>query len=692
MGAVRFASAEEVCGAAGRGLARTLGTALLALLLTGALPEAAPHEDPAAGLRAGLAARDAGRPADAARHFAAVAAQHPAIADHAERLRIEALVEAGALDEAITAARSHLERFPDALVRDRVERALGHALIRRGASGAGREALAAALARARDDETRAALRLARGASFEAEGLSHDAAAEYLRIWRDLPSARVEPEAAAGLDRLEVLAGVPPRDAAAWAARSRALYDALANEKALAATKTALGLSLPPAERLALRRQRAFLLFRLRRYAEAEAAFAALEDGEARLFHARALARSGRISESVTAFEALAASPVPEGVQARFLAATLLEGEGETERAAAHFTAVAERAATAELRGAARWRLGWAAYLAGQREEALGHFARLATEAPDPIDRLRARYWRGRALAAGRAEEAAREYRALAHEAPFSYYGWRAAERLADAPPLAPPPPPALAALAAALPETSRMRIRILVDAGLLEEAAAETDRLARGRRGREDRLALAALYTEADQFHAAQRLALSAARDGLHVAPDPMRPEPWWFAWPHAFADLVEAAVEAAGGGASAALVWAVMREESAYRPDAVSTVGARGLTQIMPATGARLASQRGWPEFDAEVLFDPARNVELGAFYLSQLLARFEGRVSAAVAAYNAGSEPVARWLAERGDLADDEWVETIPYDQTHRYVKRVLRSLHAYQLLYGAASGLRQ
>ena len=83
------------------------------------------------------------------------------------------------------------------------------------------------------------------------------------------------------------------------------------------------------------------------------------------------------------------------------------------------------------------------------------------------------------------------------------------------------------------------------------------------------------------------------------------------------------------------------------------------------------------------EDLFEPAVNIRLGASLLEDLLDRFDGRASAAVASYNAGHVSVARWLA-RNDLADDEWVEEIPYDQTRGYVKRVLRSMHAYRVLY--------
>jgi soluble lytic murein transglycosylase len=105
-----------------------------------------------------------------------------------------------------------------------------------------------------------------------------------------------------------------------------------------------------------------------------------------------------------------------------------------------------------------------------------------------------------------------------------------------------------------------------------------------------------------------------------------------------------------------------------------------------MPDTGRRLAADLGAATFDPAELFVPERNLELGTFYLSQLVDRFDGRLSAAIASYNAGPEAVARWLAADAGREDDEWVESIPYDQTRSYVKRVLRSVYVYRALYGS------
>ena len=91
-----------------------------------------------------------------------------------------------------------------------------------------------------------------------------------------------------------------------------------------------------------------------------------------------------------------------------------------------------------------------------------------------------------------------------------------------------------------------------------------------------------------------------------------------------------------------------------------------------------------GLSSYEDDHLFAPETNIALGAHYLAELSARFDGALPAAIASYNAGPDAVSGWLSEPSESLTDEWVETIPYDQTRSYVKRVLRSLQAYRMLY--------
>ena len=153
---------------------------------------------------------------------------------------------------------------------------------------------------------------------------------------------------------------------------------------------------------------------------------------------------------------------------------------------------------------------------------------------------------------------------------------------------------------------------------------------------------------------------------------------------PRPYPELVRAA--AARHGLDPNLIWAVMRVESVYNPSIVSYAGAIGLLQIMPRTGRLIAHALGRTDFTTADLLDPATNIEFGAWYLRSLLDRFEGRIPLAIASYNGGPHNVRRWMADHSpDLPVDALCERIPFDQTFRYVRRVLHHYRAYRASEG-------
>lgn len=131
-----------------------------------------------------------------------------------------------------------------------------------------------------------------------------------------------------------------------------------------------------------------------------------------------------------------------------------------------------------------------------------------------------------------------------------------------------------------------------------------------------------------------------------------------------------------------------VIYTESKFRERAVSRVGARGLMQIMPKTGAEIAQALGErldpedPE-DLERLFDPETSIRYGCYYLRQQLDRFDQNAAVTLAAYNAGPEKAAKWLKEYG-LDDDGRIKYIPYPETSNYVTRVFGAQKIYAFLY--------
>jgi len=128
------------------------------------------------------------------------------------------------------------------------------------------------------------------------------------------------------------------------------------------------------------------------------------------------------------------------------------------------------------------------------------------------------------------------------------------------------------------------------------------------------------------------------------------------------------------------ALVAAVTRAESAWMPGARSPADARGLMQVLPATAAGVARRIGM-EFDGPAaLYRPVTNLRLGTAYMREMLDRHGGRPYFAMAAYNAGPAPVARWRSQRPDFDPDFWIETINYRETREYVARVM----AFSVIY--------
>ncbi|MEM9174881.1 MAG: lytic transglycosylase domain-containing protein [Myxococcota bacterium] len=334
---------------------------------------------------------------------------------------------------------------------------------------------------------------------------------------------------------------------------------------------------------------------------------------------------------------------------------------------------------------ALWREGWAQFQTQAWADARVTFTTLAKRTDDPISALRPTYWRARAAGkAGNAAQERKELEALARSFPLTYYGWRARERLGLDDGGFARPERTLAEGTRRIDDETIERAALLIEAGLDDLARDELRFAARRVRGFHDRTQVGVLLARVGDYHRANELVVTAYADSLSRGLQPGREALWWLAWPPAHRDTIEA-VFPEDAAIEPALVQAIMREESHYRVDARSSVGALGLLQLMPSTASQLARENDRADFVVEDLFDPETNIALGARYLDQLSRRFDGRLSAAIASYNAGPRRVSTWL--RGDAAaleDDVWVENIPYDQTRAYVKRVQRSLHVYERFY--------
>jgi soluble lytic murein transglycosylase len=160
----------------------------------------------------------------------------------------------------------------------------------------------------------------------------------------------------------------------------------------------------------------------------------------------------------------------------------------------------------------------------------------------------------------------------------------------------------------------------------------------------------------------------------------------WQLSYPRPYSATVEAA--AAEFDVDPLLLWAAMREESRYDPEALSYVGAKGLMQVMPPTQTWIAEQLG-EDISPGDAFTPEANIRMGAWFFHFLLDYFDGDLDLAIAGYNAGAASVDSWQADPLVSNRDDFLRWIGFGQTREYLERVSLSYRVYQELYASATG---
>lgn len=633
-----------------------------------------------------LAARrlvDGGRSADAARFLPRPFPDDAPLAPHAGLLRARILLAEGRFEEAEAAARSAaMPAFPGT---DESMRVAARALEERGRLD---EAVVLL-----DESSSWPLRLEAARLAGARGRTEDARARFARIVFDSEDP-VSAERA--LDSILDLVPDP-------AARFEAAEDARLLETArrwteegrpgpalrlLRAARAPAGAPLSPERAL----EEAHALWRLGRDAEARApAMRAREgSGEVRDGGAYLLARldlsRGRVGAWRAALEALARSPGASAWKLRALRDLAGAGEGSPSattlaRYRRYRTAAGDRAdPTALLRefwaawDLKRWR---------EAEEALERI--LSRDDMPPGVRAAALYWSGRRLeATGRRDEARRTvYAEILSRFPNHYYGGVLERHLGRPRPEArkeasPPPDAGACAAGGRWLEAARQldSVGLWPDAADSYRAAA---RLAPAPCARDAAVEAMGAALRAGSEADALEFADAAVGDRDACPAQAVPTEVWRRLYPAPAGDLVDR--ESTRAGLETWFVAAVIRQESAFQPRAVSSAGARGLLQIMPAVGAEWARRLRLSGYHADRLFEPEVNLRLGTAYLKALLDRFPFR-GAALAAYNAGPSRADRWLRP-GDR-EDAFVERIPIGETRLYVKRILTLERLYRIAW--------
>ena len=309
-----------------------------------------------------------------------------------------------------------------------------------------------------------------------------------------------------------------------------------------------------------------------------------------------------------------------------------------------------------------WERGWKNWKGGDAASALKNWERSITPSMERSWRARVLYWTARGNEAlGRKEKKEALLQTLRKDLPLSVYALLQAEKPLD---LLPGPPPTLDGLKPSELErwgfVSHARRRLLLrgDLPALYRAARIADWL-------DDSLGVYAV---------AGRLAGEITKGPVFYR------EAMEFLYPRPFREIVSKAAERFSVEKN--LVWAIMRQESAFNPTVTSWAGAAGLMQLMPGTAAGEARGLKMKKY---ALYNPEDNITLGTAHIARLLKSFT-RIEHAVAAYNAGGGSARRWLGERTDIPLDEWIEAVAYEETNDYVQKVMANLAVYRALYGA------
>src|SRR5665213_451750 len=308
------------------------------------------------------------------------------------------------------------------------------------------------------------------------------------------------------------------------------------------------------------------------------------------------------------------------------------------------------------------------------ERAVIYFQRLANNVTRPISKARGEYWEGRAYEAqGNLAQAYDHYR-LAAVYPEAFYGQLAIART-ESTPLMHLAETNVVPVARSEVENDPLmpQMRVLADLDQITYLRLFAEREAEVYSSPPHLKAFLETLTGWGYRQIALRMAKEAGYGGV-----------WMLNY--AFPTINLPAYRAPGHAPEPALVLALIRQETEFDPEAVSSAGAMGMMQVMLAAAKGSAKAAGLRYRPGDLLIDPDYNIQLGMVQFAGVYARAEGSLVLAIASYNAGPGNVRKWLAANGDPRDGkvdvlDWVEQIPFGETRNYVERVIENMEVYK-----------
>jgi soluble lytic murein transglycosylase len=636
---------------------------------------------------------DRNHPPDALKWFAA-ALHHPSRLDeyamfwHAQTLR-----QLGHNDEALPELAAFRQRFPGSVMTDLAVQSYAEGAIAQGDAQSAAKMLDACA----DTAQKPVLLLLRAQAREKSSSSIAAAKDYITIYYDFP---LSDEARAASQRIPALGrelgdafpGVP---LAQQTARAEALFTAHrwsdAHQEFEATLPQTAGADHDHAElRIAqIRSSQGGAASAL-----ASAKFSDPAAESERLYSLSQAYRNEKHESEMLAAITEEAARFPQGqwtAEALFATGNYYWVLLNRPLAAEYYRHSADAFPAGKNTSNAMWRATWASYMVRKPESVslLESYIKsfpTSTSVPDAL------YWLGRAAERDGNVPRARSFYVKGQQRfPQTFFGLRAADRIAElgTQPLEPagilsaiPDAPPLGALDAPIPAEAQDRWqRTIALRAIGFDSSAELELRAAYAATQSPRLLLEAAQSAVAAEHYAVAIALARqaypqpeARKITEMPPavaKALYPLPF-------FSSVTSAAVRE---HVDPMIVAGVMRQESAFQPEVVSIAGAVGLMQLLPRTAPSLA-RRLKLKYSRVKLFDPVYNVQLGTLYLSDLIGQFGGP-EGALAAYNAGEDRSKLWRGERNYSEAAEFVESIPFTQTHDYVQIVMRNAEIYHIL---------
>jgi peptidoglycan lytic transglycosylase len=421
------------------------------------------------------------------------------------------------------------------------------------------------------------------------------------------------------------------------------------------------------------------------------------DAPLSLFRARAAWRLGKADEFLAGLNAVEKQwpSSPQAIETKILHAKYYStDEVKYDVAIENLKAVVDAGAIGN-EGENLWALAFTYILAKRDDDALRTLGDYLRQFADADYTSNALFWSGKLLdKAGRKDERDSQWAQLIAKYPYGYFSYRARE-LSGAPATS----PVHAGEGAGAPQKQVFpdlsvnepgidAVRELAAVGLMRDASREMKRIAAAH---PDNLGiqfmLADIYVQGGEPFKANGILQRRFREFVRHGGANIPQRFWQILFPLNYWPAIQR--EAARRGIDPYLVASIIRQETGFEPTTVSNAGAIGLMQIMPAEGQAIATRGGIGEpVTRETLFDPDVNIAVGAAELSQKLQDLHGEPILAIAAYNAGTDAVGRWLAQTPVDDVDLFVEAIPYAETRLYVKTVTRNRFEYRRIYESSS----